>query len=93
MGIDEILGRKPEKKSGEGEYCRSLLGECTKQARKVLTGETDVYLRGKFKSKARFVRCPKCKLIDCLLRESAKDSFPSGTKCPRCGARQERLMK
>lgn len=94
MGIDEILGRKPKKQSGgDGEYYKCMQGECTKQAKDVLTGKKDVYLRGRFQSKARFMRCPECKLIDCVFRESVRDTFPTGTKCPRCGTKQERMMK
>lgn len=94
MGIEEILGRNPSKteETDDDGYYRRIIGLCTKRANDVLRGKIDVYLPGKYKSKARFVECVKCGLIDCLLRERASDSFPTGTKCPRCGSRQERKL-
>lgn len=90
MGINEILGRK-QKMSNE-EYPRCMIGECTELAKEVLDGRRDVYLREKGQSKAQMLKCPECGLIDCVLRKSAKDKFPSSTRCPRCNTRQERLF-
>ena len=91
MGIDEILGRAPKKSNDT--YVKRIVGECTRIAADVLDGRKDIYIRGKFQSKARFMQCPECKLIDCVLRESIKDKFPKYTRCPRCGKRQEQMMK
>lgn len=91
MGINEILGRISKKKSDD--YVKRIIGTCTRTAADVLDGKREVYLRQKYQSKARFMQCPGCKLIDCVFRESAKDKFPENTKCPRCGKKQERLMK
>lgn len=90
MGINEILGRVTKR---DDKYVKRIPGECTHAAADVLDGKRDVYLRGRFQSKAKFVQCPECKLIDCVFRESAKDKFPANTKCPRCGKRREAFMK
>lgn len=94
MGINDILGRSSgnrDEPSDDGYY-RRLIGLCTKTANDVLQGRVDVSLPGKFNTKARFVKCVECGLIDCLLRNKLSEQFKTGTKCPRCGKAQERMM-
>jgi len=91
MPIDEILGREKKKKTPPDDY-KCLLGPCTKTAWDVLHDRIDVSLPGKFNTKARFVQCEDCGLVDCLIRETAKDKFPTKTKCPHCGGLQVRIF-
>jgi hypothetical protein len=95
MGIMDILGRTPSKSNDgrvEDGYYRCIIGLCTKTANDVLRGKIDVSLPGRFNTKARFVECVDCGLIDCLLRGSLSEDFKTGTRCPRCGGEQKRKL-